>query len=135
MYGPPGTGKTKIAKALATEIDWNFFSVGGADLVSCYFGGSEKLVKQLFEQAAAKAPCVIFFGKMQSVSYINSTQDEMDSLCRARSDQEDEHTRRLKNEIIKNLDGISNSEAKKIVVLGSTNRSLSLVLTCRAMGA
>ncbi len=66
MYGPPGTGKTKIAKALASEIDWNFFSVSGADLVSCYFGGSEKLVKQLFEQAAAKAPSIIFFGKTEN---------------------------------------------------------------------
>nr|CAB3267644.1 vacuolar protein sorting-associated protein 4B-like [Phallusia mammillata] len=107
MYGPPGTGKSRLAHALANEIQSTFYSVSSADLMSSLFGESEKMVRELFHHArSSSGRCVIFI-------------DEIDSLCRRRSETEDESVRRIKTELLHQMDGgVSEDE---IFLLCATN--------------
>lgn len=108
LYGPPGTGKSHLAKAVATEANNStFISVSSSDLVSKWQGQSERLVKELFDLAREKKPCIIFV-------------DEIDSLCSARSDTESESSRRIKTEFLVQMQGVGNDN-DGILVLGATN--------------
>ena len=107
LYGPPGTGKSYLAKAAATETHGNFFSVSAANIVSKWMGESERLIKGLFDLARKNKPAVIFL-------------DEIDSIMGARSDNENDATRRLKTEFLIQMQGVGNDD-EGILVLGATN--------------
>ena len=107
LYGPPGTGKSFLAKAAATEMKGKFFSVSAANIVSKFMGESERLVKGLFDLARKNKPAIIFM-------------DEIDSVLSARSENENDATRRLKTEFLIQMQGVGNDD-EGILVLGATN--------------
>ncbi|MCX7384866.1 MAG: ATP-dependent zinc metalloprotease FtsH [Alphaproteobacteria bacterium] len=110
LVGPPGTGKTLLARAVAGEAGVPFFSTNGAEFVEMFVGVGAARVRDLFEQARAKAPCIIFI-------------DELDALGRARgvspAGGQDEKEQTL-NQLLAEMDGFDRSVA--IVILAATNR-------------
>jgi len=111
LVGPPGTGKTLMARAVAGEAGVPFFSISGSEFVEMFVGVGAARVRDLFEQARAKAPCIIFI-------------DELDALGRARGASglvggHDEKEQTL-NQLLVELDGFDQSAG--IVLIGATNR-------------
>jgi cell division protease FtsH len=111
LVGPPGTGKTLLARAVAGEAGVPFFSISGSEFVEMFVGVGAARVRDLFEQARAKAPCIIFI-------------DELDALGKARGIQpglggHDEKEQTL-NQLLVELDGFD--PAGGIVLLAATNR-------------
>lgn len=113
FYGPPGTGKTLLAKAIATELSLNFFSVKGPELLNMYIGESEANVRRVFQRARDARPCVIFF-------------DELDSVAPKRGNQGDSGgvMDRIVSQLLAELDGMSDDHDSVggVFVIGATNR-------------
>lgn len=109
LYGPPGTGKTFLAKAVATECKRTFFNITSATITSRFLGESEKLISFLFQYAEQMAPSTIFF-------------DEIDSIASQRgTSNEGESSRRMKAQLLTNIEGIGSSESNSVFVLAATN--------------
>jgi cell division protease FtsH len=110
LVGPPGTGKTLLARAVAGEAGVPFFSTSGAEFVEMFVGVGAARVRDLFEQAREKSPCIIFI-------------DELDALGRARGASpvggQDEKEQTL-NQLLAEMDGFDRSVA--VVILAATNR-------------
>ena len=109
LYGPPGTGKTLLAKAVATSGKTTFFNMSSSSLLSKYHGESEKMVTALFNKARELSPSTVFF-------------DEVDALVSARSDGEHDASRRVKTELLSQVDGVSSIGAERVMMLATTNR-------------
>ncbi|GAB6946639.1 CDC48 family AAA ATPase [Vulcanisaeta sp. JCM 16161] len=109
LFGPPGTGKTLLAKAVATESNANFIAVRGPEVLSKWFGESERAIREIFKKARMAAPCVIFF-------------DEIDAIAPARGLRVDSGaTDRIVNQLLAEMDGIA--PLKNVVVIAATNRA------------
>ncbi len=112
LVGPPGTGKTLLARAIAGEAKVPFFSISGSDFVEMFVGVGASRVRDMFEQAKKRAPCIIFI-------------DEIDAVGRQRGGSgpgggNDEREQTL-NQLLVEMDGFSGNEG--IIVIAATNRS------------
>lgn len=112
LVGPPGTGKTLLAKAVAGEADVPFFSMSGSDFVEMFVGVGASRVRDLFQQAKEKSPCIIFI-------------DEIDAIGRARGNKasiggNDERENTL-NQLLTEMDGFGTNSG--IIILAATNRA------------
>ncbi len=112
LVGPPGTGKTLLAKAVAGEAGVPFFSLSGSEFVEMFVGVGASRVRDLFQQAKAKAPCIIFI-------------DEIDAIGRARSKSpamggNDERESTL-NQLLTEMDGFGTNSG--IIIMAATNRA------------
>ena len=112
LVGPPGTGKTLLAKAVAGEANVPFFSISGSDFVEMFVGVGASRVRDLFTQAKAKAPCIVFI-------------DEIDAVGRARGknagfSSNDERENTL-NQLLTEMDGFGSNSG--VIVLAATNRA------------
>ncbi|GJJ02990.1 ATPase AAA [Duganella rhizosphaerae] len=107
LYGPPGCGKTMIARAIASECNASFVSVGISEVLNMWMGESERNLAQLFEKARAQKPCVLFF-------------DELDALAFSRSKAQSEHSRTIVNEFLSQLDGFERDN-RDVLFLAATN--------------
>ncbi|GAB4231218.1 MAG: ATP-dependent zinc metalloprotease FtsH [Stanieria sp.] len=117
LVGPPGTGKTLLAKAVAGEAGVPFFSISGSEFVELFVGAGAARVRDLFEQAKQKAPCIIFI-------------DELDAIGKSRAGSggfvggNDEREQTL-NQLLTEMDGFAAGDAT-VIVLAATNRPETL---------
>jgi len=107
LYGPPGTGKTLLAKAVANETNANFYSIGGPEIMSKFYGESEERLREIFKQAEENAPSIIFI-------------DEIDSIAPKREEVSGDVEKRIVSQLLTMMDGLMGRG--KVVVIGATNR-------------
>ena len=108
LFGPPGTGKTMLMRAMANEMDYNFYPVKTPEILSQWYGESEKNVAEVFDRARKTAPSILFF-------------DEIDAVGKKRSAAgTDSVTPRVLNVILQEMDGIKKTD-KPVIVVGATN--------------
>lgn len=109
LYGPPGTGKTQIARTLANESGLPFIAASTADLKAGFTGQSGQKVRELFERARGKAPCILFI-------------DEIDAVAPQRgSGNADQFTIEIVNQLLQEMDGVKKTD-RHVYVLAATNR-------------
>ncbi len=119
LYGPPGTGKTLIAKAVANEAGAHFISIAGPEIISKYYGESEKELREKFEEAEKHAPTVIFI-------------DELDSIAPRRDEVVGEVERRVVAQLLTLMDGLSGRG--NVIVIAATNREEAIDPALRRPG-
>jgi cell division protease FtsH len=111
LVGPPGTGKTLLAKATAGEAGVPFFSISGSEFVEMFVGVGASRVRDLFDQAKARAPCMVFIDEIDAIGQSRSTVGAM------RSNDEREQTL---NQLLYEMDGFEANQG--VVIMAATNR-------------
>ncbi|MFW9887945.1 MAG: AAA family ATPase [Candidatus Thorarchaeota archaeon] len=119
FYGPAGCGKTLIAKAVASEVNATFFNVSAGNIVSKWLGESEKLVMNLFTLARRNQPAIVFM-------------DELDSVGVSRSGDDVGGERRLKTQLLTELQGLASDLEDRVTVIGATNLPWELDFALRS---
>jgi len=119
LYGPPGTGKTLLAKAVANESEANFILLNGPEIMSKFYGESEKKVRDIFEEAEKNAPSIIFI-------------DEVDAIAPKREESYGEVERRVVSQLLTCMDGLK--DRGKVVVIAATNMPNSIDPALRRPG-
>jgi transitional endoplasmic reticulum ATPase len=119
LYGPPGTGKTLLAKGVANETNANFYSIGGPEIMSKFYGESEERLRETFKQAQENSPSIIFI-------------DEIDSIAPKREEVSGDVEKRVVSQLLTLMDGIEGRG--KLVVIGATNRPNALDPALRRPG-
>ena len=119
LYGPPGTGKTLLAKAVANETNANFYSIGGPEIMSKFYGESEERLRETFKQAQENSPSIIFI-------------DEIDSIAPKREEVSGDVEKRVVSQLLTLMDGLESRG--KVVVIGATNRPDALDPALRRPG-
>ncbi len=119
LHGPPGTGKTLLAKAVANESEANFILLNGPEIVSKFYGESEKKIRDIFEEAEKNAPSIIFI-------------DEIDAIAPKREEVNGEVERRMVSQLLTMMDGLKSRG--KVVVIAATNRLNSIDPALRRPG-
>ena len=119
LHGPPGTGKTLLAKAVANESNAHFISISGPEIMSKFYGESEKRLRDLFKQAERNAPSIVFI-------------DEMDAIAPKREEVTGEVERRVVSQLLALMDGLESRG--KVVVIGATNRPNAIDSALRRPG-
>ncbi|HYB67088.1 MAG TPA: CDC48 family AAA ATPase [Candidatus Acidoferrales bacterium] len=107
LHGPPGTGKTLLAKAVANESNANFYTIGGPEIMSKFYGESEERLREIFKQAQENAPSIIMI-------------DEIDSIAPKREEVTGDVEKRVVAQLLSLMDGMQ--ARGKVVVIGITNR-------------
>ena len=119
LHGHPGTGKTLLAKAVANESDANFILLNGPEIMSKFYGESEKKIRDIFEEAEKNSPSIIFI-------------DEIDSIAPQREEVGGEVERRVVSQLLTMMDGLQSRG--KVVVIAATNRPNSIDPALRRPG-
>jgi transitional endoplasmic reticulum ATPase len=119
LHGTPGCGKTLLARAVANESEAHFVAVNGPEIISKFYGESEKHLREVFKDAEENAPAIIFI-------------DEIDAIAPKREDTIGEVERRIVAQLLSLMDGLQRKG--RVVVIGATNRANSIDLALRRPG-
>ncbi|MHA1312462.1 MAG: CDC48 family AAA ATPase [Candidatus Helarchaeota archaeon] len=119
LQGPPGCGKTLLAKAVANESDSYFISINGPEIMSKFYGESEKRIRQIFDEAEKNAPSIIFI-------------DEIDSIAPKRENVTGEVERRVVAQLLALMDGLK--FRNNVIVIAASNRPNAIDLALRRPG-
>lgn len=110
LYGPPGTGKTMLAKAVATEAKVNFIQTVGSEFIEMYVGVGARRIRDMFQQARSKSPCILFIDEIDAIGMKRSASTDRSNT---------EYISTL-DQLLAEMDGFSPSD--RIVVIAATNR-------------
>ncbi|KFB50548.1 hypothetical protein ZHAS_00018704 [Anopheles sinensis] len=122
LHGPPGSGKTLLAQAIAGQLKIELIEIPATELIGGISGESEERIREVFEQAAANAPCVLFI-------------DEIDAISSNRMNAQKDMERRIVAQLLSSLDSLGKMEGGEgVIVIGATNRADSLDPALRRVG-